>query len=79
MPTGIPYRYRLADDLSVVSPGYLGDAEAAEAAAEAVARQARPADAPTGTPPTTSPTTAPGRAPTAGEGSRPSVVCAPLR
>ncbi len=40
VPTGIPYRYRLADDLSVVSAGYLGDPEAARAAAEAVARQA---------------------------------------
>jgi 2,3-bisphosphoglycerate-dependent phosphoglycerate mutase len=40
IPTGIPYRYRLADDLSVTAAGYLGDAEAARAAAEAVARQA---------------------------------------
>ncbi|HEX3947359.1 MAG TPA: 2,3-diphosphoglycerate-dependent phosphoglycerate mutase [Acidimicrobiales bacterium] len=40
IPTGIPYRYRLADDLSVVDAGYLGDPEAAKAAAEAVARQA---------------------------------------
>ena len=40
IPTGIPYRYRLADDLSVVDAGYLGDPAAAAAAAEAVARQA---------------------------------------
>ncbi|MDA8368207.1 MAG: 2,3-diphosphoglycerate-dependent phosphoglycerate mutase [Actinomycetota bacterium] len=40
IPTGIPYRYRLADDLSVVSAGYLGDPEAAAAAADEVARQA---------------------------------------
>ena len=40
IPTGIPFRYRLADDLTVVSSGYLGDPEAARAAAEAVARQA---------------------------------------
>jgi 2,3-bisphosphoglycerate-dependent phosphoglycerate mutase len=40
IPTGIPYRYRLADDLSVVSGQYLGDPEAARAAAEAVAHQA---------------------------------------
>ncbi len=40
IPTGIPYRYELADDLSVVSHGFLGDAEAAAAAAEAVRRQA---------------------------------------
>jgi 2,3-bisphosphoglycerate-dependent phosphoglycerate mutase len=40
VPTGIPFRYHLADDLSVVSSGYLGDPEAARAAAEAVARQA---------------------------------------
>ena len=40
IPTGIPYRYTLDDELSVVSHGYLGDAAAAEAAAEAVRRQA---------------------------------------
>jgi len=40
IPTGIPYRYVLGDDLSVVSHGFLGDAEAARAAAEAVRRQA---------------------------------------
>ncbi len=40
IPTGIPYRYRLRDDLSVVSGSYLGDPAAAAAAAEAVGRQA---------------------------------------
>jgi 2,3-bisphosphoglycerate-dependent phosphoglycerate mutase len=40
IPTGIPYRYRLNDDLSVREARYLGDPEAARAAAEAVARQA---------------------------------------
>jgi 2,3-bisphosphoglycerate-dependent phosphoglycerate mutase len=40
IPTGIPYLYHLADDLSVVSGGYLGDPAAAAAAAEAVRRQA---------------------------------------
>jgi len=40
IPTGIPYRYRFADDLTVISSDYLGDPEAARAAAEAVARQA---------------------------------------
>ncbi len=40
IPTGIPFRYRLEDDLSVRSADYLGDPEAAEAAAAAVARQA---------------------------------------
>ncbi len=40
IPTGIPFRYRLDDDLSVVSGDYLGDPEAARAAADAVARQA---------------------------------------
>jgi 2,3-bisphosphoglycerate-dependent phosphoglycerate mutase len=40
IPTGIPYRYRLADDLSVAEAGYLGDPEAARRAAETVARQA---------------------------------------
>jgi 2,3-bisphosphoglycerate-dependent phosphoglycerate mutase len=40
IPTGIPFRYQLAHDLSVVSSGYLGDPEAARAAAAAVSRQA---------------------------------------
>lgn len=40
IPTGIPYRYRLAEDLSILDAGYLGDAEEARAAATAVARQA---------------------------------------
>jgi len=39
IPTGIPYRYVLGDDLSIVSHGFLGDAGAA-AAADAVRRQA---------------------------------------
>ena len=40
IPTGIPYRMRLNDDLSVHSMAPLGDPEAAAAAAEAVSRQA---------------------------------------
>lgn len=40
IPTGIPYRYELADDLTVVSGAYLGDPEAAARAAAAVAKQA---------------------------------------
>jgi 2,3-bisphosphoglycerate-dependent phosphoglycerate mutase len=40
IPTGIPFRYRLDDDLTVEDSAYLGDPEAAAAAAEAVARQA---------------------------------------
>lgn len=40
VPTGIPYRCRLADDLSIVESRYLGDPEVARKAAEAVARQA---------------------------------------
>ncbi len=40
IPTGIPFRYRLSDELSVTDAGYLGDPEAARTAAEAVARQA---------------------------------------
>jgi 2,3-bisphosphoglycerate-dependent phosphoglycerate mutase len=40
IPTGIPYRMRLDDDLSVASAGYLGDPEAAAAATAAVAAQA---------------------------------------
>jgi 2,3-bisphosphoglycerate-dependent phosphoglycerate mutase len=39
IPTGIPYRMRLDDDLTVRSANYLGDPEAAAAAAAAVARQ----------------------------------------
>lgn len=40
IPTGIPFHYRLATDLSVVEMSYLGDPEAARAAAAEVARQA---------------------------------------
>ncbi len=40
IPTGIPYRMQLDDDLTVRTADYLGDPEAAAAAAEAVARQA---------------------------------------
>jgi 2,3-bisphosphoglycerate-dependent phosphoglycerate mutase len=40
VPTGIPFRSLLHDDLSVHSATYLGDPEAAAAAAAAVARQA---------------------------------------
>jgi 2,3-bisphosphoglycerate-dependent phosphoglycerate mutase len=40
IPTGIPFLYTLADDLTVVSSRYLGDADSAAAAAEAVGRQA---------------------------------------
>jgi 2,3-bisphosphoglycerate-dependent phosphoglycerate mutase len=40
IPTGIPYRMLLDDDLTVREADYLGDAEAAAAAAAAVARQA---------------------------------------
>ena len=40
IPTGIPFRYRLAEDLTVVSSDYLGDPETARAAAEAVRQQA---------------------------------------
>jgi 2,3-bisphosphoglycerate-dependent phosphoglycerate mutase len=40
VPTGIPYRYRFADDLSVLDARYLGDPEEARRAAERVARQA---------------------------------------
>jgi 2,3-bisphosphoglycerate-dependent phosphoglycerate mutase len=40
IPTGIPYRYVLDDDLSVISHGFLGDQAAAEAAAEVVRLQA---------------------------------------
>jgi 2,3-bisphosphoglycerate-dependent phosphoglycerate mutase len=45
VPTGIPYRLRLDDNLGVSSAGYLGDPETAAAAAAAVAAQA---DRPTG-------------------------------
>ena len=40
IPTGIPYRMLLGEDLSCIRADYLGDPEAAAAAAEAVARQA---------------------------------------
>jgi 2,3-bisphosphoglycerate-dependent phosphoglycerate mutase len=40
VPTGIPYRFLLNDDLSVHSAEPLGDPEVAAAAADAVARQA---------------------------------------
>lgn len=40
IPTGIPLRYELGEDLRPISSRYLGDPEAARAAAEAVARQA---------------------------------------
>jgi 2,3-bisphosphoglycerate-dependent phosphoglycerate mutase len=40
IPTGIPYRMLLDDDLTVRSADYLGDPAAAAAAAAAVARQA---------------------------------------
>ncbi len=40
IPTGIPYRYRLDDQMGVLEAGYLGDPQAAAAAAEAVRRQA---------------------------------------
>jgi len=40
IPTGIPYRMKLDNNLDVIDGGYLGDAAAAAAAAEAVARQA---------------------------------------
>jgi len=40
IPTGIPYRIRLDDELNVLGAAYLGDPAAAAAAADAVARQA---------------------------------------
>ncbi len=40
IPTGIPFVYELAVDLSVISSRFLGDPSAAAAAAEAVRRQA---------------------------------------
>ena len=43
IPTGVPRRYELDDQLGVVSAEYLGDAEAIAAAAAAVAAQASPA------------------------------------
>jgi 2,3-bisphosphoglycerate-dependent phosphoglycerate mutase len=40
IPTGIPYRLTLDQELNVLAANYLGDPEAAARAAEAVARQA---------------------------------------
>jgi 2,3-bisphosphoglycerate-dependent phosphoglycerate mutase len=40
IPTGVPRRYRLDDDLEVLEAAYLGDPAAVRKAAEAVARQA---------------------------------------
>jgi 2,3-bisphosphoglycerate-dependent phosphoglycerate mutase len=40
IPTGIPYRISLDNELNVLAANYLGDPEAATKAAEAVARQA---------------------------------------
>ena len=40
IPTGIPYRIRLDDELNVLDADYLGDPDRARAAGEAVARQA---------------------------------------
>ena len=40
IPTGIPYRYVLSDDMKVLEGSYLGDPEAAASAAAAVAKQA---------------------------------------
>jgi 2,3-bisphosphoglycerate-dependent phosphoglycerate mutase len=40
IPTGIPFVFELADDLTVVSNRFLGDPEAATAAADAVRKQA---------------------------------------
>lgn len=40
VPTGVPWLFRLAPDLSIVDDRFLGDPEAVRAAAEAVARQA---------------------------------------
>jgi 2,3-bisphosphoglycerate-dependent phosphoglycerate mutase len=40
IPTGIPYRLTLDDELNVLAADYLGDPEAAARAADAVARQA---------------------------------------
>lgn len=41
IPTGIPLKFELDENLKVISWRYLGDQEAARAAAEAVANQAR--------------------------------------
>ena len=41
IPTGIPYRCRFDDGLSIVDAGYLGDPEKAQAAAAAVRRQSQ--------------------------------------
>jgi 2,3-bisphosphoglycerate-dependent phosphoglycerate mutase len=41
IPTGVPRRYVLDDDLAVIEAAYLGDQEAIAAAAEAVAAQSR--------------------------------------
>jgi 2,3-bisphosphoglycerate-dependent phosphoglycerate mutase len=40
IPTGVPWLFRLAPDLSIEDDRFLGDPEAVRAAAEAVARQA---------------------------------------
>ena len=40
VPTGVPWLFTLADDLTVVDDRFLGDPDAVRAAAEAVARQA---------------------------------------
>jgi 2,3-bisphosphoglycerate-dependent phosphoglycerate mutase len=40
IPTGIPYRMKLDEQLNVISARYLGDPEAAARAAQAVAQQA---------------------------------------
>ncbi len=41
IPTGIPFRYRLTDDLSIEGGEYLGDPKTALAAADAVRRQSQ--------------------------------------
>lgn len=41
IPTGIPLRYTLDDELNAIASDYLGDPEAAKAAADAVANQAQ--------------------------------------
>ena len=41
IPTGIPLKFELDDQLKVKSFNYLGDADAAKKAAEAVANQAK--------------------------------------
>jgi 2,3-bisphosphoglycerate-dependent phosphoglycerate mutase len=43
IPTGVPRRYELDDDVQVLNAEYLGDQEAIAAAAAAVAAQSRPA------------------------------------